>query len=366
MNKKKFRKKLDSVIKNNSASVYFIDSLFAEEKKSFFNDAKIETLIEENFPALFKAAGAGNADIFINALYSHETMRPFLENQSTVKHILDSVDYFDFESIIKDSDLAEASREFIKGNIDYVLKNYNMKKIVSIYNYMDLNDEMKDKMEAYFSSKKKIFLSEVLTTTLSFSSEKLDSRKMDELLSNVEGIVDKILEREHCKITDVKVLMCGRYSSVLSIGDYVIKVGTPRKTFNMPNHERILQPYIRRELRDDNGVGATIEVCDRVDTDISLSEDELYDIYRSMREKGIICGDMKHDNIGRLIKNNPPRNNPKNGMIGTVSETLEVGEYVLIDTDFVFKEDDPEIHMSSDLSRKFENRYQSQNIKKGR
>ena len=189
---------------------------------------------------------------------------------------------------------------------------------------------------------------------------------MDELLSVVEGIVDRILEKENCKITDVKILMSGRYSNVLSIGDYVIKVGIPRKTFNMPNHERILQPYLRRELRDDNGVGATIEVCDRVDTNISLSEDEIYEIYRDMREKGIICGDLKYDNIGRLLKDNTPRNNPRNGMMGNVSETLKEGEYVLIDTDFVFREGDPDIHMSSDLSIKFENRYQSQNIKKGR
>ena len=251
MNKKKFEKKLNNVVKNNSASVFFVDSLFKEEKKSLFNNEKIETLIEENFPSILKAVNGGNVDIFINTLYSHESMLPFLENKSTIKHILDNVEHFDFDAIINDSVIKESAREFIYDNIDYVLANYNIKKIVTVYNYMDLNDEMKKKMDQYFNAKKKDFLSEILTKTLSFNMNKIDDKKMEELLDIVEGIVDKVLEKENCKITDVKILMAGRYSNVLSIGDYVIKVGIPRKTFNMPNHERILQPHLRRDFRDD-------------------------------------------------------------------------------------------------------------------
>lgn len=366
MNKKKFKKILNNVVKNNSASAFFVDRLFKEEKKALFNNERIEVLIEKNFPAIFKAVSGGNVDIFINALYSHESMIPFIEKEETIKYILDTVEHYDFDAIINDSDIKEKAREFIKDNIDYVLSNYNMKKVVRIYDSMNLDDDMKAKMEKYFKDKKKTFLSEILTKTLSFNMNKIDDSKMDELLTTVEGIVDKVLQKENCKITDVKILMSGRYSNVLSIGDYVIKVGIPRRTFNMPNHERILQPYLRREFSDDNGIGATIEVCDRVDTDVSISEEEMYQFYKEMRDKGIVCGDLKYDNVGKLIKSNPPRNNPNNGMIGNVSETLQVGEYVLIDTDFVFREDDPDIHMSSDLSQKFESRYKSQKINKGR
>ena len=83
-------------------------------------------------------------------------------------------------------------------------------------------------------------------------------------------------------------------------------------------------------------------------------------IYKDMRSRGIVCGDFKYGNIGVLLKDNPPRNNIKNGMIGEVKETLGVGEYVLLDTDFIYKEDDKNIDLTSDMSRSFESRYQKE------
>ena len=64
--------------------------------------------------------------------------------------------------------------------------------------------------------------------------------------------------------------MSGAFSNVLRIGDTIVKVGIPRKTFNIPNDKRILQPYLRNDLSEKFGINAVIEVCDRVDTDIFL------------------------------------------------------------------------------------------------
>ena len=137
----------------------------------------------------------------------------------------------------------------------------------------------------------------------------------------------------------------------------IVKVGLPRKTFDIPNDKRILQPYLRKDLSKEYGVEAVIEVSDRVDTDISLSEDELYEIYKDMRNRGIVCGDFKYDNVGKLIKPNISHNDEINGMIGEISETFNSGEYVIIDTDFIYNENDPNIDLTSNLSSKFENRY---------
>ena len=44
MNKNKFQKQLLEIEKNNSFSLYFIENLFKKEKRSLFNNEKIETL----------------------------------------------------------------------------------------------------------------------------------------------------------------------------------------------------------------------------------------------------------------------------------------------------------------------------------
>lgn len=363
MNKKKFKKQLADIRKNGSFSLYFIESLFKNEKKSLFNNEKIEILIADNFPVIMSCAGRGNIDSFIDTLYSQESMKPFLEKEETLKYILDNVDFDDFESIINDSSVKEQAQNFIHNNFDYILENYPIKKIVPIYEYMKLDQTKLDKVDRYFNGKKQEFLSETLTKTLSLKGN-VDQKQLKTLLGVVTKVVDNALEKENCKITDIQILMSGAFSNVLRIGDTIIKVGIPRKTFNIPNDQRILQPHLRRDLSEEFGIQATIEVSDRVDTDISLSEDELYAIYKDMRDRGVVCGDFKYDNIGKLLKPNTPRNKPSNGMIGEVTETLNPGDYVIIDTDFIYREDDPNLNLSSNLSSKFESRYKNEQTKK--
>lgn len=362
MNKKKFKKQLANIQKNDSFSLYFIESLFKNEKKSFFNNEKIETLIADNFPAIMSYARRGNIDSFIDTLYSRKSMKPFLEREETLKYILDNVYFDDFELIINNSSIKEKAQNFIHNNFDYIIENYPIKKIVPIYEHVKLDQTELAKVDAYFNEKKQEFLSETLTKTLSLNGN-VDQKQLKTLLGVVTKIVDNTLLKENCKITDIQILLSGSYSNVLRIGDTIIKVGIPRKTFNIPNDKRILQPHLRMDLSDRFGIEATIEVSDRVDTDISLSEDELYVIYKDMRDRGIVCGDFKYDNIGKLLKPNIPRNKQSNGMIGEVSEILNPGDYVIIDTDFIYREDDPNLNLSSNLSSKFESRYKKEQKK---
>lgn len=365
MNRNKFKNKLDRARKNSFVTPFFVENLFKEERKSFFNNEAIETLIENNFASMMDGVSEGNIQLFIDAIYRHQTMHHFLEKEETIKYILDNCKYFDFKPMLDESEIKDRVQEFIYNNFDYVLANYSLKKIVYIYEYMELSDEMKVKLDKYLNTKKEEFLSVLLSNTLSFRGN-VDKDKLAALFEVVVPIVDHLLEKENCRITDIKILLSGSYSNVLRIGESIIKVGIPRKTFNIPNDKRILQPHLRKDLSEEFGIEATIEVCDRVDTDFIISEDELYDLYKEMRDRGIVCGDFKYGNIGKLIRSNPPRNNPQYGMMGDVSETLEAGEYVMLDTDFIYREGDPHIELSSDLSRKFESRYQRQSIKKGR
>jgi len=356
MNKNKFKKQLDSVVKREFVTPFYIENLFKNEKKSLFNNERIEVLIEDNFSKLMQGVSKGNIDVFLSALYSHDSMRSFLMKDDTLKYVSDNTTYYDFKSVIGDSDLHDAFSVFINNNIDYILAHYSLKKVVAVYENLELNEEAKKKIDVYFNEKKKGVLSELLTKTLSIRGN-VDDKELDTLLNLVVKTVDKLLIKENCKISDMQVLMSGSFSSVLQIGDSIIKVGIPRKTFNIPNDKRILQPYIRKDLKDDLGVNAVIEVSDRVDTNITVSEDELYDIYKDMRSRGVVCGDFKYDNVGKLLKDNISHDALNCGMNGDIGKPLSSGEYVLFDTDFIYNEGDSNIELSSDLSRKFESRY---------
>lgn len=363
MDKKKFERQLSDIQKRGSFTLNYIERLFNEDRKSLFNNEKLETLISDNFPIMMRLAGRGNIDSLINTLYNHDTMKPFFEKNETIKYILDNIQYDDFELVINDSSIKQQAQNFIHENFDYILENYPTNKIVPIYEYMDLDEHELKKIDKYFSNRKQELFSEILTKTLSLKGN-VDKNQLQTLLEIVTKIVDRVLKKENCKITDIQILMSGAFSNVLRIGDTIIKVGIPRKTYNIPNDKRILQPHIRKDLRDEFGIEATIEVSDRVDTDISLSEDQLYAIYKDMRDRGIVCADFKYDNIGKLLKPNTPRNNTSTGLTGEIFETLNPGDYVLIDTDFIYKENDPNLNLSSDLSSKFESRYKKEQAKK--
>ena len=355
MNKKKFNKELNKLIVNRFVTPFYIEQFF-RSKKSLFNDERVDVLIQNNFAKVLSGFPKGSADVSINNLYEHPEMKSFMEREDTVKMILDSVDHFDFKSVIRDSAIRDFTSDFINNNFDYVSSNYDLKKMVAIFEHVDLTKENKEKMHEYYLAHKEEFLKEILTTTLSIRGN-LSEKESDALIKIVSSIVDKTMVHENATVMDIKTLLAGSFSSVIRVGDTIIKVGTPRKTFDMPNDKRILQPHLRRDLQSDLGIAAVIEVADRVDTDFSISHEEMYQVYKDMRDRGIVCGDFKYGNLGKLIKDNPPRGNEKHGLHGAVTETLKSGEYVLIDTDFVYKEGDPKIELSSDMSIQFEKRY---------
>ena len=365
MNKIKFETNLNRAIKNNALTIYMVNRFFKDEKKSLFNNEKIENLVQEHFSELVKGIGKGNVDVLIDTLYEQDSMRKFLESDSTVKYLLDNSTHYDFEALFFESSIKNQAQQYIRNNFDHVIETYSLKHIVSIYKRMPLTKEMKYKIDNYFEKHKEEFLKEILTVNLSIKGQ-IDDKQMDTLIGLVTKAVVKALKDENCTITDTKNIVGGGFSNVIMIGNTIIKVGLPRKTFNIPNDKRLLQPHLRKDFSKSHGVNAVIEVCDKVDTNITLSDDQLYQIYKDLRERGIVCGDFKYDNVGRLLKDNLPRNSVNNGMIGEVKETLKAGDYVILDTDFIYKEDDPNIELTSDMSRRFERRYQENKVTKSK
>jgi hypothetical protein len=188
-------------------------------------------------------------------------------------------------------------------------------------------------------------------------------------------IVDEIAQNENVDISDLEYVGKGTLTDVYKLGNKVVKFGKNRLTDKIPYHRRILQPLIRRRvLRGFKDL--YIEISEYIQPDNTITDEDAYLIYKELRDDGIIWLDAKRENLGRLEKDNIVHfNEPlyvKNETVGYISETikkdnpLDKGDLVIIDTDFLFREQDfdekiLDSHINTDFYQACEQRYQEEN-----
>ena len=128
---------------------------------------------------------------------------------------------------------------------------------------------------------------------------------------------------------------------------------------------------IRRKLKTNFNTGLTEEEAN----------EELYKVYKEMRARGVICVDIKANNVGRLVKDN--RVNYKIGRndLEIEDETIDMygrdnnevvqkkGELVIFDTDYIYTEKEyEEMKKLGEFSEEnllcniFERRYKEEEI----
>lgn len=183
----------------------------------------------------------------------------------------------------------------------------------------------------------------------------------------VKLIILDVLKNENVKLSDI-TYNCGGLSSVLLIGNKVIKIGD-RATKSFPNNPYIISPLLRKKL-EFNGAFCFVEVTERVDTSKKASKEELYQLFKKLRNLNLVWTDIKEDNVGRLKKENiihwRQNLNPTDGVLGLDvkrGETiLKEGDLVILDADFIYDENDPNINYinNKDIYDEFEKRYQKE------
>ena len=188
------------------------------------------------------------------------------------------------------------------------------------------------------------------------------SRLVEDYALTMETLIGELLVDQNARMIDLQWISNGTYSYVYQIKDKVLKIGSPRETYEIPYHPRILQPLTRTNLIDEkngNQIFACIEIADNVETlckdknqATEMGKDKekvekLYQIYKELREDGIIWTDARFANVGILKRPNIPTLNGEEidvdpqaiGMLGkTKGKVLEAGEWVIIDTDFLYRE----------------------------
>lgn len=247
--------------------------------------------------------------------------------------------------------------------------------IADIPIFRGLSEEIDAKMQKQLEERKEQIIREMLETGIDYKGEP-ERRKqcIDDYLMTVTIMLDELLKKENVRMLDIKLIGLGGYSRTYQIGEEVLKIGDLRATHKIPNHRRILQPLIRMNLRDEknnNKQFACVEVANRVDelTEEEQSKEKLYQIYKELRDNGIIWTDAKFQNVGKLRSKNVATldgeeitSDPEaTGLQGNIDEkVLESGEWVVIDTDYIYDENTRESEIKwidNSFSKGFENRW---------
>ncbi len=221
-----------------------------------------------------------------------------------------------------------------------------------------ISEEVEEKLNKKLESQKQEIASEMLSNiSLTGKSEKAKQQLINDYIPTITRIIEELLGDQNVRMVDIEAIGTGTYSKVYQVKDKVLKIGKPRETYKIPNHPRILQPLTRTNLideRDENKIFGCIEIADRVDKlqEEELQIEKLYQVYKELRDDGIVWTDARFANVGKLRSRNMPKLNGKDMdvdpvAVGMDKETkeriLEAGEWVVIDTDFIYREKESSI-----------------------
>ncbi len=154
---------------------------------------------------------------------------------------------------------------------------------------------------------------------------------------------------------------------VVKINNIYLKITPFYKSFNM-HHFPYLIASINRQDFTIAGQKIYLTVTPRVGTS-NITKEDVYTVYKKVRDLGLVWTDPSVNNIGRLLEDNIT--NFKNfgpvpyenlGYIDSLGNDiiLKKGDLVILDTDYIFKEDEPNIFYGQSNALEMEKRYQEE------
>lgn len=380
MNEKEFLRQINSKKNKNGMFTYLLvcnllSSSLSKPKlgimqnivKFFKSTSKSETeIIRDNFAIIIEKVSENDLLLLIKLLMAKNvTLNIVKENFPMVLNkIFNSV-----SNIEKIYDLLNKHR-LIERNIDYILQMNPLLEHLNVICPLLKNKsvEINQKLEEHIRSRKIEIAKFMLEDKITYKDGVLEKYAV-----TLNLIIEELLESESRRYLDICQTGNGTYSRVYRIGNKVLKVGEERQTYNIPNHRRILQPLIRTNFYDEKEekVIGCVEISNRVRT-LRRSEknvENLYKIYKELRECGIVWKDVKFENIGVLLSENSQTLNGSEINVSPNSigfdrklaneEILPSGAWVIIDSDYLYYEGaEPNDWQIYGYDRQFEERYE--------
>lgn len=340
------------------------------------DDAETNSLVKENF------------DIIMNRFKHGEEYKNINDSIINILHVQQNEF---FERLIEEDD----GEAIIENNIQNILRSIPKKNLFKIVQTIKGISEQTDNEINDFMEQNKIEIAQSLLeiytrakTIALFESGNNEptGELVAEYASTLSTIIDELAKSENCRLIDINYLSSGSYSTVYEVGNQVLKIGGPRETYEIPNHTRILQPLTRTNFIDekDNSIFACIEIAEKVerlDKGLGMAEyieaeqakkEDLYEIYKELRQEGIIWTDVRLKNIGRIHNTNTAEKvlngeniNVSHNSVGFTDEIkgkeIVSGDFVIIDTDYIYNEDNPNISWpGAGFASEFEKRWQQE------
>lgn len=385
MNAKKFDLELQKAIQLKTVTPKWILNLYKNDKVSFFHHVPVSKLLQENYQTIIEECSNTDLIPMVNVMYRHEEMQKTIKEHyllliqkcKTLKEFTEllMMEYFDNKRYFNDN------LTTILGNIpnEYIfalLTGIGMEKTQIKTQKKFFKEENQDIINKFLIENKKEYIE-----FLFFPSNEKKTKQEEILIDLSIDLIEEILAHENLEYKDIKWVGKGTYSKVIQIGSKIIKIGKRRRSYEIPYDKAILSPIIRIDLSKISNVNTTIEVMENVSTSFSLSKEELYQFYVSLREKGIVFADIKPQNLGILLKDNKiywnknlSLDNENRGIYHTIQEEpLKKGSIVILDTDYLYTEEDYQKLASrgkfcwgSKQAIEFEEEYQKQKPRKGR
>ncbi|MFI3260252.1 MAG: hypothetical protein R3Y13_00840 [bacterium] len=344
----------------------------------FFKKKRIKE-IETNIDLIIDSLDKEELNDFFIFMYEYKELRKFfyVKHDLICKKIIEEESYFSYNLFLryigkmkfKKEEILELTSNYMGyfyKNLEIFILNDNSLN----FGFKDLNDIRKYMTEYYESNKEQVVRNFILPT-LKKHDDNFKKEDLDEI--NVyffTKLLEEILKDEMLEFSDIKMLNTGAYCTVYQIGEKILKVGKLKEKFISPNSEFILQPFFRFELK--NSIGEKIgivELEEYVDTK-EIRSAEVYELYSNLRDQGIIWNDAKSFNVGRLIKPNYSYYKGKmtkidqrnNGLEENNKTELSRGKCVVLDIDYLYKEDEFNGKFMS-LSEELENKYQEERVR---
>ena len=121
-------------------------------------------------------------------------------------------------------------------------------------------------------------------------------------LNKINIIIDILTLKNDSKIVKIGH---GTNSCVYCFNSKIIKIGFFKLNRLIINHPRIIKVYFKDNielLHNDNIIKIGIEIQDLAVLNDSINIDMLYDIYKDLRDDGILWTDIKSNNVGYVNK----------------------------------------------------------------
>lgn len=199
----------------------------------------------------------------------------------------------------------------------------------------------------------------------------------DDDVDRVRFLLNKLAEDEGVDFFDLREIGHGSYSTVYRLGNKVVKVGKSRVTKIIDN-SRILIPDQMIRIG-----GNVIEINDYVKDVRTATIEEVYKVYKELRNQGIVWMDPWFSNLGRLdsrvIKSQKEKAKNRRNLPFIVENRkfkyreLKFHDYVIVDLDHFVDEDDKKTikwlesgvmdEFRIEARKDFEHRYRLENKK---